>query len=343
MTDAKLPLVSIVTPVYNGETYLKECIESVLAQTYANWEYIVVNNCSTDRTGEIVEHYAQRDSRIQVQKNETLLPIIANHNHALSFISPASKYCKIVSGDDLVFSECLARLVELAEGNPSVGIVGSYQLSGGGDEWNVRCTALPYWRTVISGWEIARRHLLNGANLFGAPTSVLYRSDLVRSSDAFFPNPTAEADISACIKHLRNSDFGFVHQVLSYERVHLDRTTETSRSLSTYQTSKIGDLLEYGPIYLTPAELEKRKSELLRDYYRALAIAAVNVRDLSYWRFQKKRLEELGCPFEPVKFGAAICAKGWDLLVHPQQTFEKIGRRRNRASHRYVEAAVSKR
>jgi glycosyltransferase involved in cell wall biosynthesis len=343
MTTAKLPLVSVVTPVYNGETYLQECIESVLAQTYTNWEYIIVNNCSTDRTGEIVERSAQRDSRIQVRKNETLLPIIANHNHALSFISPASKYCKIVSGDDLIFSECLARLVELAEENPSVGIVGSYQLSGGGDEWNVRCTGLPHWRTVISGREIARHHLLTEANLFGAPTSVLYRSDLVRSSDAFFPNPTAEADISACIKHLRNSDFGFVHQVLSYERVHLDRTTETSRAVSAYRTSRIGDLLEYGPIYLKPAELEKRKSELLREYYRALAIAAVNVRDRSYWRFQKKRLQELGCPFEPVKFAVAICAKVWDLVVHPQETFEKIGSRWNRASYRNVETAVNKR
>lgn len=54
------PLVSILTPVYNGEEYLAECIESVLGQTYQNWEYCIVNNCSTDRTLEIANGYAKR-------------------------------------------------------------------------------------------------------------------------------------------------------------------------------------------------------------------------------------------------------------------------------------------
>jgi glycosyltransferase involved in cell wall biosynthesis len=49
------PLVSILTPVYNGEKYLAECIRSVLAQTYQNWEYTIVNNCSTDKTLEIAK------------------------------------------------------------------------------------------------------------------------------------------------------------------------------------------------------------------------------------------------------------------------------------------------
>ena len=44
------PLVSVVTPVYNGDKYLADCVESVLKQTYQNWEYVIVNNCSTDRT-----------------------------------------------------------------------------------------------------------------------------------------------------------------------------------------------------------------------------------------------------------------------------------------------------
>jgi glycosyltransferase involved in cell wall biosynthesis len=340
LTD--LPLVSIVTPVYNGQTYLGECIESILAQTYTRWEYIIVNNRSTDGTAEIAEHYARKDDRISIRTNFSFLPIISNHNHALSLISPASKYCKVVSADDFIFPECLMRMVQLAETHPSVGIVGSYQLSGGGDEWYVRCTGLPYWRSVVSGREICRLHLLTGLGVFGAPTANLYRCDLIRSSGAFFPNPTAEADVSACIKHLRDADFGFVHQVLSYERIHSNRITTTSRALNAYVSSKISDLLAYGPHYLTVPELEERLTELLDEYYKYLAVAAVNFRDRTYWRFQKTRLDELGCPLDRGRLGKAICAKLFDLLLSPIETLNKLLRRRNRALYRSSASVVAK-
>ena len=57
-------LISIVLPVYNGETYLSQSIESVLAQTYTNWELIIVDDCSTDHTSTISKKYAAADPRI---------------------------------------------------------------------------------------------------------------------------------------------------------------------------------------------------------------------------------------------------------------------------------------
>ena len=326
------PLVSIVTPVYNGEAYLMECIESVIPQTYSNWEYIIVDNHSTDATSKIAEQYAQKDERIHVYHNDSLLPIIANHNRAFRLVSPNSKYCKVVSADDWVYPECLTRMVQLAEANPSVGIVGSYQLSGGGDEWYVRCTGLPYWRSVVSGHEIGRMLILTEKNVVGAPTAILYRCDLIRSSDDFFPNPTAEADVSACLKHFRSSDFGFVHQVLSYERFHSGRITTTSRSLDAYTTSRISDLLTYGPDYLAEPELKKRLKELLDKHYYLMASAAVNRRDRTYWQFQKTRLQELGHPLNRTRLGKAICVKILDLFLSPKESLRKLYRRRSRAS-----------
>src|SRR5689334_20495375 len=106
MTPERNPLVSIVTPVYNGEAYLRECIESVLSQTYSNWDYTIVNNCSTDRTLEIAEEYAARDSRIRICSGDTFVRVVENHNRAFRQISPKSAYCKVLAADDWLFPEC---------------------------------------------------------------------------------------------------------------------------------------------------------------------------------------------------------------------------------------------
>jgi glycosyltransferase involved in cell wall biosynthesis len=327
MSTANEPFVSIITPVYNGEAYLRECIESVLAQTYSNWEYIIVNNCSTDGTLKIAEEYSRRDKRIQVHSNDTLLPIIANHNRAFRLISPESKYCKVVSGDDWVYPECIARMVALAEANPSVGLVGSYQLSGGGDRWYLRTYGLPYYSKVISGREIIRAHLLGTLDVLGDPTSSLYRADLVRRTDSFYPNSTAEADLSACYECLKDTDFGFVHQVLSYERLHPEQMSNTSKSLEAYFTSKIGDLRVYGSLFLEPADQEKRTNALMKEYYKSLADHAVHFRGGGFWSFQRRRLQEVGFSFSNVRLAKAISAKVLDLLLNPKETSGKLLKR----------------
>ncbi|WP_449255689.1 hypothetical protein, partial [Bosea sp. (in: a-proteobacteria)] len=74
---------------------------------------------------------------------------------------------------------------------------------------------------------------------------------LVRSTDAFFPNPTQEADTSACLKHLRYADFGFVHQILTHERIHYDRVTTTSLENNAYVSAEISDCQEYGVSFRT--------------------------------------------------------------------------------------------
>ena len=323
----KHALVSVVTPVYNGGPYLADCIESVLAQTYPTWEYIIVDNCSSDETSTIAAQYAARDARIRVFRNEAVLDIIANHNKAFRLISPESDYCKVVSGDDWILPECIARMVDLAAQHPSVGIVGSYQLSGGGNKWYVRTDGLPYSHTVIPGREIGRLHLLGKLDVLGNPTSNLYRSDLIHTSESFYPNTSAEADVSACFKYLRTSDFGFVHQVLSYERLHERQITNTSKDVNAYLSSKLSDLHEYGPDYLTSDELADRRSELMDEYYRYLALSAVNFRKGSFWKYHRKHLAELGYPLNGFRLGKAILAKVADLVLNPKQTYEKLMRR----------------
>lgn len=319
-----LPLVSIVTPVYNGEEYLNECIESVLAQSYPNWEYIIADNCSTDRTREIAERYAKVDKRIRIHAFNEFVQVIESHNRAFGLISSESKYCKVVPADDVVFPECVTRLVELAEANPSVGIVGSYLLRGGGAEWKVLFDGLPYTCSVISGRETCREHLLGGPYVFGCPTSVLYRSDLIKNDKSFYPNTREQADTSVCYKVLMHSDFGFVHQVLSYLRVHKRTLSTEAFRLSTHEGSFLIDLLEYGPNYLTKEELEKRTDQVLSDYYNLLAVGLLKGRDKKYWNFHRAILEHVGIPFYGIKLAKAVGIKLMDWLFNPKHTVEQM-------------------
>ncbi len=99
------PLVSVVTPVYNGEETLGECIESVLEQTYGNFEYILVDNCSTDATARIIDDYVRREPRIRAFRNGRLVSAMENHQIAFGHMAAESRYCKVVQADDWIFPD----------------------------------------------------------------------------------------------------------------------------------------------------------------------------------------------------------------------------------------------
>jgi hypothetical protein len=225
-------------------------------------------------------------------------------------------------------------MVGLAEANPSVGIVGSYQLSGGGKtwrDWTVKWGQVPYPSTVVPGCEVGRIHMLGGVDVFGSPTSLLYRADLVRKQECFYPNSSAEADTSACCRCFRETDYGFVHQVLSYERVHDSRMTTRSQSLNAYLPSDISDLLEYGDGFLSAGEKKRRLQELMAQYYDFLAICVLKRRGRGFWAYHRQRLVALGSPLSPVRLGKAVCATLLGLLFNPKQTLETLSRLRQRA------------
>jgi glycosyltransferase involved in cell wall biosynthesis len=306
--DAQVqPLVSVVTPVYNGEKYLVECIESVLSQTYQHWEYIIVNNCSTDHTLEIAQSYAEKDARICVHNNQTFVRASENHNIALQLISPESAYCKILHADDWLFPECIARMVAVAEAHPGVGIVGAYGLRGNRVVWD----GLPYQSTVVSGREVCRRTLLGGFYVFGSPTSHLIRSDLIRSRKEYYDTNEFHgpySDQEACYKALQNSDFGFVHQVLTYTKDHDDSITAVLQrtGFNTDLPSQLNILTKYGPIYLSDAEYQRRLRRVMKRYYRFLFQNVFLWRSRQFWSYHKRALDYIGYPFSIIELVMAL-------------------------------------
>ncbi len=105
----KQPLISIITPIFNHEKYINTCIQSILEQSYQNWEQIIVDDCSTDKTCLIIEDYIKVDKRIKLIKNKKRLGIFnlsLNYNRALS-VSRGSLVA-ILEGDDYMPRDKLA-------------------------------------------------------------------------------------------------------------------------------------------------------------------------------------------------------------------------------------------
>jgi glycosyltransferase involved in cell wall biosynthesis len=278
------PLISVVTPVYNGGRYLGECIESVIDQTYENWEYVLVDNCSTDDTPEIAKRYAERDARIRVVSNAQLLPMLQNWNRAMKEISAESAFCKVLHADDMMTPDCLERMVAVGVAHPSVGIVSSYRLSGTEVDLD---GAVPWGVEVVPGREICRLTLLDGHYVFGSPSSLLIRSDLIRERPRFYNEENLHADTEVCFDILLTADLGFVHQVLTYTRRHRDAVTWEAGRLNTYIGGWLRVMLLYGPFYLTPDERERRLGWWLRRYAVFLGKAVVQ------GKFRERKFREV--------------------------------------------------
>ena len=115
------PNVTVLMPVYNGEKYLKETMGSILNQTYIDFEFLIIDDGSTDRTEEIVKSFL--DPRIHFVKNSENLKIISTLNKGLSLAK--GKYIARMDADDICAINRLEKQVEFLENNLSVGLIGS--------------------------------------------------------------------------------------------------------------------------------------------------------------------------------------------------------------------------
>jgi glycosyltransferase involved in cell wall biosynthesis len=285
--QSEQPLVSVLTPVYNTAEYLAECIESVLNQTYGSWEYVIVDNCSTDGSLEIARSYADRDSRIRVVAADEFLGPGENANRALREMSPRAKSCKVLHADDWLFPECLERMVELAERHPNVGVVSAYRL----EETRVTLQGIPYGTSVLPGRDVARSALLGGPYpyLFGSPTSVLIRSDLIRKRDPFYNVENRfQHDQEALYELLQESDLGFVHQVLTFTRRPETAGTAYWVRVGAGLPGQIDLFLRYGPIFLERTEYQRRLAVLLAEYGLSLLTSLPQIANGDYRTHQRR-------------------------------------------------------
>lgn len=108
-------LVSVITPSYNSSRYIGEAIQSVLAQTYTNWEMIIVDDCSVDHSLEIIHGFVQKDSRIKVLSTETNMGAAAARNKAIEHAK--GRYIAFLDSDDQWFPEKLEKQLRFMQDN----------------------------------------------------------------------------------------------------------------------------------------------------------------------------------------------------------------------------------
>ncbi len=317
------PLVSVVTPFHNTAPYLAECIESVLAQSYSHFEYILVDNCSTDGGGEIAENYARRDSRIRLIRRSQLLSQVQNYNGALAEISEASQYCKIVQADDFIFPECLRLMVRVFEQSESIGLVSAYDLKGD----QVRGSGFPPGKPILSGKDVARLYLRTGTFVFGSPTTVMYRSSIVRSQPPFYDESLLHEDTEKCMQILEHRDFGFVYQVLSFLRIGNEAISSRVRTFQPIALDRYIIVHRYASRFLEPEEAAALKKKSRQLYYEVLADEALRFRDPAFWTYHKEGLKTLGETLDSSYLALRIGRKLLGKAVNPGTTAARLLRR----------------
>lgn len=145
------PVISVVMSVYNGERYLKKSIESILTQSFTNFEFVIINDASTDKTDEIIKLY--NDPRIVYIKNETNIGQTKSLNKAIKI--SRGKYIARMDADDIAFPDRFNIQVEFLNENPTVKVVGSWYLIINESGKVVRKVCLPADSTEIKALLIA--------------------------------------------------------------------------------------------------------------------------------------------------------------------------------------------
>lgn len=273
------PLVSVLMTCYNREKFLAAAIESVLWQTFTDFELIIVDDRSTDRSVEIANQYASRDARIRVVLNETNLGQFNNRNYAMTLAR--GKYIKYHDSDDLMYPHCLAVMVAPMEAEPRAG----FGLSTG---WCWQGGPCPMLLTPKMCYQ---REFL-GFGMFNAgPAGALFRTEVLRELGCFEDLGVGSDNIfwlKACARY----NVMLLPADLFWYRLHSGQEFQSQKSLREYALvpGEVWRALLSPECPLTGEELEQAK----RNRVFLLAKAAYIDLKAGRWQLARLRIQHMG-------------------------------------------------
>ncbi len=175
------PRISVIMPLYNAEKFVAESIESILGQTFQDFELIIINDCSTDNSWEVACSYAKQDSRIHLLQNETNQGAADTRNRGLDIAQ--GDFITFMDADDLIAAERFERLLAYFNQHPEVDLCGTYYAIFHNNKASAQLVRTP----------ISHEQIVVGM-LFGCPfaPTVMMRSEAFRCSGVRFQKSMAE-------------------------------------------------------------------------------------------------------------------------------------------------------
>jgi Glycosyl transferase family 2 len=243
-----LPLVSVLLTAYNREAHIGASIESVLAQTFTDFELLITDNCSTDATVDVAREYARRDPRIRVVVNETNLGQFGNRNRAAHLAR--GEFLKYHDSDDIMYPHCLDVMVAPLSSEPRAG----FALSTSRDWPGGPCPMLLTPRMSY------QREFLGGGLFQCGPASALFRADVFRTLGGF-PDKGVGSDHLFWLHACSRVSVLLVPGDLFWYRVHAGQEFQSPRALWEYALvpREVWSALASPHCPLEPSELEQAR------------------------------------------------------------------------------------
>lgn len=218
MLKTAAPTVSVCIPTYRGATHIGAAIESVLAQSYTDFELIVIDDNSPDDTAAIVQGYL--DPRIRFLQNPGNLGPQGNWNRCLN--EACGKYFKLLPQDDLLALDCLAKQVAILDHDDAQRIALVYCARTIVDAQDRPLMVRGYsggHTGIVNAQNLIRHCLRRGTNLIGEPGSVLFRRQLANSVGLFDASIPYVLDLDYWFRLLLKGDSYYLPEALASFRV----------------------------------------------------------------------------------------------------------------------------
>lgn len=260
------PKVTVFMPVYNREKYLKETIESILNQTFQDFEFLIIDDGSTDKSVDIIKSYI--DSRIKLVINETNLKIPKTRNKGLELA--IGEYIALMDSDDISVSNRLQKQVEFMDKHPEIGACGSWIKLFESDSMVIK-----YPKNTE---EIKANMLFN--NSIANPSTIIRKSFINKYNLSYNINYICSEDYDFWTRCLKYFPIENLQEILLLYRVHKKQTsTICLKEMNNFDIEILKNLLSNLGIVPTEEEKNLHKSILNRTYN----YSEIHLKDIESW------------------------------------------------------------